>query len=185
MPAARRLGARPPVVDLLTAKAFLNVLHDDDDALIGGLLEAAADHVEGVARQLLGPQRWEVTFGPAAGRFAWPIAPVTAIEEVLYVGMDGVDVTLDAATYRLLDAGAGAVFAATHGTVMPSAFLDAAMVRMTVVAGLDPVPDALRIAVQMLAATWYQTREAVVVGDEPRAVPMGVASLISTYRRFA
>lgn len=46
----------------------------------------------------------------------------------------------------------------------------------------DPVPPALVEAVSMLAAWWYDQREAA--GETLKTVPFGVAEIIAEYREF-
>ena len=46
----------------------------------------------------------------------------------------------------------------------------------------DPLPAAIRQAVLMLAAYWYETREAAQAGGAPYAVPFGVHDLLQPHR---
>ena len=185
MATARRLDARPEAVDLATARDYLRVRHTEDDALIEALVEAATDHVERTIRQVIGRQRWEVIFREAWIGLRFPIAPVTEIEEVAYELDGGAPGVLAPATYRLAADGLHRSLGSVAGSAWPSGFGTSSSVRCTVVAGIDPVPEGLRQAIKMLAAAWYETREAVTVGEQGAAVPLGVANLISTYRRFA
>ncbi|RWD80457.1 head-tail connector protein [Mesorhizobium sp.] len=45
----------------------------------------------------------------------------------------------------------------------------------------DPVPATLTEAVLQLAASWYENREAVVIGAGANEVPFGVKALIRPY----
>lgn len=49
----------------------------------------------------------------------------------------------------------------------------------------DPVPAAIKQAVLMLAAFWYEAREAATVGGNPYAVPFGVHDLLQAHRAWA
>lgn len=48
----------------------------------------------------------------------------------------------------------------------------------------EPVPAAITQAVLMLAAYWYEIREAAVVGGNAYAIPFGVHDLLQAYRRW-
>ena len=48
----------------------------------------------------------------------------------------------------------------------------------------DPAPAAIRQAVLMLAAYWYEAREAVTMGGTPYAVPFGVHDLMQAHRAW-
>lgn len=45
-----------------------------------------------------------------------------------------------------------------------------------------PLPAAIRQAVLMLAAYWYETRETAQAGGAPSAVPFGVYDLLQPHR---
>ena len=45
-------------------------------------------------------------------------------------------------------------------------------------------PDDLTLAVLMLAAHYYENREATVVGVTAQVMPLGVTSIIADYRRY-
>lgn len=46
----------------------------------------------------------------------------------------------------------------------------------------DPLPAAIRQAVLMLAAYWYETRETAQAGGAPFVVPFGVHDLLQPHR---
>lgn len=46
----------------------------------------------------------------------------------------------------------------------------------------DPLPAAVEQAVLMLAAHWYENREAAVVGATASTIPFGVHQLLSPHR---
>ncbi|WP_187970060.1 head-tail connector protein [Aquibium microcysteis] len=52
----------------------------------------------------------------------------------------------------------------------------------TPLADLDPVPDAVRMAVLMLAGHFYENREASLVGVTAAELPFGVVDLIRPFR---
>lgn len=48
--------------------------------------------------------------------------------------------------------------------------------------GADGVPADLRLAVQMLAAHWFENREATIVGVSAAPLPLGFDDLIRPHR---
>lgn len=49
----------------------------------------------------------------------------------------------------------------------------------------EAVPPALTEAVAMLAAHWYENREATLVGISAQELPLGVWSIVNEYREFS
>jgi hypothetical protein len=47
-----------------------------------------------------------------------------------------------------------------------------------------PAPAAIRQAVLMLAAYWYEAREAATVGGNPYSVPFGTHDLLQAHRAW-
>ncbi len=48
----------------------------------------------------------------------------------------------------------------------------------------DGTPDDLVLAVLMLAADWFENREASLVGLSVRPLPIGVSEVFANYRRY-
>lgn len=48
----------------------------------------------------------------------------------------------------------------------------------------DPAPAAITQAVLMLAAYWYEIREAATVGGNAYMIPFGVHDLLQAYRQW-
>lgn len=72
------------VVSLGDAKLHLRVMHDDEDMLIAGLIDAATDHLDGLTGTLgiaLGPQTWRATFTAGSDTECLPIGPVVSRED--------------------------------------------------------------------------------------------------------
>lgn len=91
-----------------------------------------------------------------------PSVPVALLKAQLYIEHDLDDALLT----QKLDAAEGYVAAFIGGTLP------------------DPVPPAMLQAVLMLAAHWFETREAAVAGSAPASVPYGVGELLQSYRRW-
>ena len=48
----------------------------------------------------------------------------------------------------------------------------------------DGPPDDLLVAVLMLAADWFENREASLIGLSIRPLPIGVSDVFANYRRY-
>jgi uncharacterized phiE125 gp8 family phage protein len=59
------------------------------------------------------------------------------------------------------------------------------MVKVTFVSGYPAVPAAIKQAILLLIGQWYQTREAINVGNIVTALPNTVESLLTNYRSFS
>jgi uncharacterized phiE125 gp8 family phage protein len=52
----------------------------------------------------------------------------------------------------------------------------------------DAVPAAIKEAIKLLAANWYENREAAIVGASgvvPMELPLGVRDLIASYQEWS
>lgn len=179
--------ARPLTLD--EVKLDLYVDHSDDDALIGALIDAATAHLggpEGWTGIAIGQQTLEVT-GSSFGCLSdheplllpyWPIAEPLSVE---YLDVDGVVQTFDPAGYELyLDRG---VILAPDVS-LPTLARRPDAVRVCYLAGAAVLDPAVRQAMLLLIGHWYQTREAVNVGNIVSELPFSVDALLLTIRRF-
>ena len=48
----------------------------------------------------------------------------------------------------------------------------------------DPVPPALILVIYQTAASWYENREAVLVGVNAQELPFGVWPIVNEFRRY-
>lgn len=51
--------------------------------------------------------------------------------------------------------------------------------------GQEPIPPALVQAVSLLAAHWYENREASLIGISAQDLPFGVWAVVTEYREFS
>lgn len=177
-----------PVVSLEDAKEHLRVDHDDDDALITGLVAAAIGHLDGPSGWLgraLGRQTMELTLDSFAGLegsgiIRLPFPPVASVAAVKYIDRTGIEQTADPATYRLID---GALLAPVFNGRWPLTRCDYESVRVTYLAGYLELPQPIRVAILMLVAQWYAGRDSVTRDEQiPRTLPFGVEALLAPYR---
>ncbi|MGI3168247.1 head-tail connector protein [Pseudooceanicola sp. C21-150M6] len=111
-----------------------------------------------------------------------PLAPVSAILEVTRLDAAGVSEVVDAARYRLVPDAFAPMLEARGPDLPPVPEGGLMQVRMT--AGFGPdwdgIPADLAQAVMMLAAHYYDNRDAMGLG--PGCMPFGVTSLLQRHR---
>lgn len=156
-----------PIVGLVDLKAFLRVDHDDDNALITSLGDAAAawlDGYSGILGRAVMPQTWREDV-PGPGRYALTLPNASAVTAEAGGGPVVVETEIvGEATIVTVPDGVGAV-TITYGCALPAVRLPAA-----------------QAAVKMLVAHWYAHREAVGPGASPATMPLAVDALVAALR---
>jgi uncharacterized phiE125 gp8 family phage protein len=180
----------PPGVPLTLAEAKLHCRVDgaDDDTLIGSLIAAVTEHLDGrrgyLGRCLIG-QSWEYR----AHCFPWcdgieiPLPPLLSVESVKYIDQAGAEQTLaadqyvvDAATYQ------GQVRRA-YNVFWPVTRLEDYAVRIAFTAGFGDaadVPQPIKTAMLMIIEQLYDKRGADDAGQV--TIPAAARWLLGPYR---
>jgi len=172
-------------VSVAEMKAHLRLVSNAEDALLGDLITSARKHVERTTRRALISQGWRLYLDawPPGRVVRFPVAPVAAVDQILVFDAGGVGQLLPADGYRLdrsseparlrVKPGAGPSLSAMIG------------VEVDFTAGYGPhaadVPADLRQAIRLLAAHWYEHREAG--GEAVEGIlPFGVDRLLAATR---
>lgn len=184
----------PPVVEPVTlseAKAHCRIDVEDDDALVAALISTAREHLERISRPQLAmtAQRWLFVAD------AWPTSntielrpyPLLSVVEVRYTDAGGVETTIAPSEYQVDTYSQPGRLHMVNG--WPSATLaplNGLEIEFTAGYGVDVLspPLALRQAVLLLVAHWYENRElALTTGAIPKELPFAVKSLMGPWRR--
>lgn len=167
-------------------KQHSRIDHNDDDDMVAGVIAAAVAHLDGwhgILGRCILAQTWAQSFDgfPAGDVLRLPFPDVSAVT-ITYRDAANVQQTLASSVYALAHDASGSVIRLADGATWPATFTrpDAVTVQMTAALGAQQLP-AVKVAILMLAAHWYQNREAVA---GPMAeMPLSVASLITPLRR--
>lgn len=182
-------------VSLVEVKEQSLVDHDDQDGKIELLIAAAVSHLDGWTGTLgraLCEQTWRQDYDDFASCLRLPLGPVQSIEAVTYIDTDGIEQTVDEADYTLRTDSLGSYVEFGCEYSFPSLNSANAAVSVEFVAGY-PVTDgawtgpaAIKHAIMLLVAHWFENREAVLTGQGAAAttLPLGVDALLAPYRRI-
>lgn len=159
---------------------------DDDvqDAVLESFLRAAIAAIEARTGKILIERvfSWEVACWRSPHAQALPVAPISAIVNIVLRDMSGGETTVDPGGYRL-EPDMHRPMLKPMGTLLPGVpTAGAAIVRFE--AGFGPLwgdlPADLGQAVLLLAAHFYENRHDTAQGHG--TLPFGVTSLIERYR---
>ena len=177
----------PPELEPLTldeAKAYLRVEHSDEDEAIAALIAAARLHVEAQTRRALITQTWRLSLDawPESGRIAVRPAPLQSLVAARVYDGANVAQALDTQAFVADTADSSLIFAPWSVTQPERA---ASGIALDVVCGYGDtalaVPEALRQAIRILLAHWYEHRGLVAAGVNA-PLPVSVSALIAPYR---
>ena len=186
MPSILLTGPAVEPVTLAEAKLYLRVENDDDDDLIGALIAGSRIHVEAQTRRALITQSWRLVRDawPASGRIAILPVPLASVTAARIYHADGTTQSIDTSGFVLDKASAPALIAFANGAP-PAPGLPLAGIEIDITVGYGAaganVPEALRQAIRLLVAHWYENRAIAAIG-QLAVLPSTVAALIAPYR---
>lgn len=170
-------------VSLAEMKDHLRVLHDDEDALIEAAIAAARRAVEARAGVALVSQGWRYLLDrPPEGVIALPLSPVSAVDAVTLIGADDSEIALEPGDYDASTGPFGRLYFARRWAARAARF-DAVRIDFTAGwADAEAAPEDLKLAVRMLAAFFYEAREAAAP-ERVFSTPLAAEALVAPYRR--
>lgn len=173
-------------VSVAELKTRTRVNWAEDDPTIEALLKAAIGYLERILGLAFVEQTWVQKFDGFDDELRLPRAPLAAagITSITYYDSDNAEQTLGAALYAAHTDTAGAFVVPTSGSTWPGTYDRLDAVTVTYKAGYgaaSAVPAAIKQAIMLLAADWYDKREATVDATF-NELTFGVRALISPYR---
>lgn len=198
----------PVTVD--EAKTWLRETGTEQDTVIDMLIRAATTSVEDFTHRALITKSYTLrldafppgytyglygggwqpeTFGVAGYAISLPMGKVTGgTVSISYIASDGSTVAMVENTDFVVDVNQVPcrVYPA-YSKVWPSTRLEPMAVRVGFEAGYgaaNDVPSALKTAILMLVAQWYENREAVNVGGTANELPLQFKNILMPYKLF-
>ena len=170
-------------VSLDEMKAHLRVAHNDEDALIASLTVAARQTVEARAGLALISQHWRLTLDtPPDEIFFLPLSPVASVDEISVINKSGDPEIIDV---NLYEASAATIGRVRRAGIWPRSGVRVDGYRIDFTAGwpdASEVPAALKQAIKLLAAQFFETREAAGP-DRIYQIPGTVDALIAPFKQ--
>lgn len=170
-------------LSLSEAKNYLRVGHEADDALIQSMISAARIQVESQTRRALLLQTWRIVLDrwPPSGAIVSPVSPLREVLAARVRDETGDAQALDPDIFILNTASSPGLIAFDAGRVVHPA-QTVAGIEIDFEAGYgaaSDVPAPLLQAIRLLLARAYEYRGQ---GEEDKAIPEGIASLLAPYR---
>lgn len=180
------------------AKQWVNLDADitQDDALLSGLISAAREHIESVTTLVLVDSIFEMRINeyPCDGEIRLPVQPLIGVIDVQHIGNDGEYVVLSTEDWIAVADEPPRIVQNWNGTFWPAIAARPGGVIVTFRAGYESagspqdatkIPNAVKTALKMLVAHWYEHREATSTDhrNTPTEIPLGVDVLLQPYRR--
>lgn len=193
MPLSLVQGPQGEPISLVDAKRHLRIDGNDDDALVQGLVAAARERAEAITGRQLLQATWDLKLDefPCDYELQFPKPPLVSVTYLKYVDTGGVLQTWDVANYAV-DAPAGPFadqgrLQPAYATSWPSARSDtmnAIIARFVAGYGTTgaAVPMAIRQAMLLMIAAWYEHRDDLV--QQGGASPLGALALLTPYKVY-
>ena len=174
-------------VSLSECKDHLRITSSAEDTYITALLAAAVGMTDGMGTlgKAMITQKWRQYVPENPGTVRLAIGPVQAVTLIGYYDEDGVSQTATLSDFDVFGNGQATTISPKPGFSWPATQdrADAIWIEYEVGYGnaATDVPDALRHAIKMLVAHWYEHRENAAEKQQVN-VPFGYDALIGTER---
>lgn len=170
------------------AKSHMRVDISDDDTLIGIYISAATELVQNITKRQFVNATFDYTLDcfPVEDYIELPRSPLSSVTSITYTDADGnTGQTFSSDNYTADTYHTPGRLVLNFNTSWPAYREDYNSVVVRFVAGYGAtsasVPEAVRQAIQLIVAHWYENREAVSELNL-KNVPMAAMSLLDTVR---
>ena len=165
-------------------RVYLRLETSEEDGLVLSLIKAARNAVEQGSRRALMAQKWRLRLPrfPQDKSLRLPISPILSLDAVRTFDALGNPVVLDLASFQL----DGSTLSLS-ASLMPSEG-DGAGIEIDLTAGFGTqptdVPEALRQAMRMLVAHYYEHRANALHEERIAHFPAAIAATVAPWRRM-
>lgn len=150
-------------VTISDLREHLRIVHTADDAYLNTLINAAVDYVERAVQRAVSQNSYRhkrADWG-SNGRLVLPWSPLVSVTSVQYYDTANTLKTLDSSYYRVASHKDPGWIEWVKGKALPPLYARSDAVLVEYQAGYSTCPGDLRQALLLLAAHWYEHREAV------------------------
>ncbi|WP_420392563.1 head-tail connector protein [Acuticoccus sp.] len=178
----------PPLAEPVTveeAKAHARIDGSTEDAKVAALITAARAEVENRTGRALVRQGWRIVRDavPYGGVVRLSPAPVRSVDAVTVYGRDGLPSVVAPEEYRFDLSSSPGRLTFARARFWGARTMNGLEIDVTCGYGApEDVPAALKQAVLMLVAYWYEQREAALAGVVVEPVAHGLSALTASYR---
>lgn len=168
-------------ISLTEAKEHLKVDTSADDTYITALITAARTYCENYCERSFITQTWKAYLEDLSGDIHLQYGDVISVTTVEYYDADGVLQTVSSSNYNV----SGDIIRPVDSWEETNTdYAESAVVTYTAGYGADEadVPEAINLAIKVMIGHWYETRQEVIVGQVPRAVPFAAHALLDQYK---
>lgn len=172
-------------ISLGFAKDHIRVSTDADDTVLRSMIGAAASYIEETWNRALVTQTLVLTCNGFSDTIELPRPPLASVSSITYIDGDGNSQTLAGTVYTAITDSTPGRIERAFNQAWPTVRSVTNNVTITYVAGYGDradVPDGVGQAVAMLAAWWYEHREAVLTGTISKSVEFGIQALMGQFR---
>ena len=168
-------------------KDWMRVDGSDEDTIIGNLAAASRAWFEMSTNRQLITATWtlKIPAFPSSGDLVLPISPLQSVSSITYVDTDGATQTWSSGDYTVDTSSDIGRVRPNYDEDYPDSRGHADDVTVTFVAGYgdasSDVPDGALTAVKVLAANWFENREANAA-IKLHEVPMALQTLVWQFK---
>lgn len=178
-----------PIVTWADVKAHVMIEDDSEKAYVEALIAAATSWIDGPTGWLgrsLGAQVLELRSSswPNRDDFALPFPPLIEILSIKYIDLQGEErewPVSDALYWDNLPAVRGREGDVSIRYRAGYAILDNSDPQVWV----NAAPAPVRVAIMMMVAQWYRSREPIAIGASVEALPFAVDALLQPFRIYS
>ena len=171
------------MLSLSEAKKHLVVEDSHDDALIGSLVAAATDFIEGHTHQTIKERVKTLVIDGFSDEIELPAVPVQSVDSIKYNDTDEAEQTLATSVYRVDSRNLKTKVCLAYDQDWPNTTAAPESVTITYTAGYEAglEPELLKQAALLLLGSLYDQRENHITGVSIGEVPISAEFLMQKY----